>query len=208
MEDKRCLVVGGGLVATRKCRELLKCSAIVEVLAPLLSHELLEKHQDGKIKWTKSEYHNKYLNNINFCFACTNNAAINELIAQECKERNILSNIADNSKISDFVVPVCRRRGDITLAVNCDENPGAARFAASHMIENMDGKVVEYIGMTKRLRIKCKALIHDGAVRQEYMKSLFTDEMIEMAVKTPAAAYEIAEKLLKEAAEKVGGCYE
>jgi len=208
IEDKRCLVVGGGVVATRKCRELIKCGAIVEVLTPILSQELLKECEEGKVKWTKSEYHNKYLDNINFCFACTDSEDVNELIAKECKARNILSNVADKPKISDFLVPACKRRGDITLAVNCDENPAAARFAASHMIEKVDNKVIEYIGMTKKLRIKCRAFIHDGVVRQEYMKNLFTDEMIEIAMKTPKEAYETAEKMLNKLIEKAGSCYE
>ena len=42
IQNRKCLVVGGGSVSTRKVMTLLECGAIVTVVSPDVAEELLE----------------------------------------------------------------------------------------------------------------------------------------------------------------------
>ena len=40
LESRRCLIVGGGRVAQRRCKALLSAGAVVDVIAPAITAEL------------------------------------------------------------------------------------------------------------------------------------------------------------------------
>ena len=50
LQGKRCLVVGGGEVASRKVQELLDAGAVVVVVSPALTEPLLALAQQGAIQ--------------------------------------------------------------------------------------------------------------------------------------------------------------
>lgn len=117
IEDKRCLVVGGGKVAYRKVKSLLECGGKVTVIADKLCDEVSRLSKEGKI----NVIHRSYISgDIAGCFlvvAACSDAHINELVANEAKEHGILVNAADNLKLSSYIVPSVLRRKDLTIAV-------------------------------------------------------------------------------------------
>ncbi len=52
--NRKCLVVGGGSVGTRKVLTLLDCGAIVTVVSPDAAEKLLELAGNGSIRWGKA----------------------------------------------------------------------------------------------------------------------------------------------------------
>ena len=56
INNKRCVVVGGGSVAERKAKSLLACGAKVTVISPALTDELRSLHESHSIEWLSREY--------------------------------------------------------------------------------------------------------------------------------------------------------
>jgi len=59
--DKKCVVVGGGEVATRKVKRLLDCGAKVSVVSPELTSELAARKDANRISHIASEYLSEFI---------------------------------------------------------------------------------------------------------------------------------------------------
>lgn len=120
VENKRCLVVGGGTVAERKTRALLECGALVTIVSPALTQGLHELK--ARIEWRAQAYSSGALHECScdgfaLVFACTNRREINAQVARDAGENNVWCNIADDSQNSDFHTAATVRRGAICIAI-------------------------------------------------------------------------------------------
>lgn len=205
IQDSNCLVVGGGTVAARKTRELVECGARVCVVSPELCGELQEKLKDGSIEWVRDCYKEQYLDGILLCFACTDDIEVNRKIAEDAKERNVLVNVADagnKETLSNFITPSVRRKGDITLAVSCDENPAASRYTAGFLKDCIEDWQADYMRAAKGLRLECRRRVADPETRQAFMKGLFQPDMLELAMQNIEEARKKAAERLDELCQR------
>ncbi len=202
IKDHTCLVVGGGQVAARKIKELVRCGAKVKVVSPALCNELAQSHGNGTIEWVQDTYSGQYLGLVTLCFACTDNGEINLRIAEDAAARHIpvcMANAVMNlekQSLYKFITPSVRRKGDITMAVSCDENPAASRYIAGFLEGCIGDWLQDYIEATRHLRLECHKRIPEPGVRQDFMKSLFSAEMIELAQKDTDQAIKCAAEQL------------
>ena len=65
MKGRPCLVLGGGPVALRKARTLLRAEAAVTVAAPRLTEELADLAAAGRLRWRARCYEETMLAGIN-----------------------------------------------------------------------------------------------------------------------------------------------
>src|SRR6185503_10640287 len=97
-----CLMVGGGAVAARKVERLLAADAAVRVVAPLLSADLAQLTEAGRIDWVQREYRGGDPAGATLAFAPTSSAAVNLAVAAEAAEHGIPVNVADDRRASTF----------------------------------------------------------------------------------------------------------
>jgi precorrin-2 dehydrogenase len=126
------VVVGGGVVATRKVRKLLRSGAEVVVVSPEVCPELA----DMDVEIQNRPYESGDLEGANLAFAATNSREVNALAAQEAKERGVPINVADRPAEGDFAVPSTLRRGGLQVAVSTGgASPTLARRIRSELEE-------------------------------------------------------------------------
>ena len=63
LDDKECLILGGGAVAAQKAKGLLDAGAVITVLSPSLCPSLQELADQGDITWLKKLY--DFIRNLN-----------------------------------------------------------------------------------------------------------------------------------------------
>ena len=56
VENKKCVVIGGGKIALEKISGLIEANAKVEVIAPKVCAEVEELFQSGKINLIREKY--------------------------------------------------------------------------------------------------------------------------------------------------------
>ena len=128
IRGKRCVVVGGGLVALRKVKALLEHEANVEVISPELCPELSQLAKSRAIQVLQKNYNGGDLQGAFIAIAATDDGEINNKVAEEARAKGVLVNVVDDSEHSDFIVPSQLRRGDITIAVStAGKSPALAR---------------------------------------------------------------------------------
>ena len=128
IRGRKCVVVGGGEVARRKVRALLEHGAMVTVISPNLIPELVQLAEHGEITALNREYQTGDLKDSFVVIAATDDSDTNRRIVREAKNKAVLVNVVDDAQNSDFIVPSCLRRGDVTIAVaTAGRSPALAR---------------------------------------------------------------------------------
>nr|WP_307775965.1 bifunctional precorrin-2 dehydrogenase/sirohydrochlorin ferrochelatase [uncultured Cetobacterium sp.] len=88
LNNKECLIVGGGTIALRKTKTLLDYGARVTVIAPEVSAEFY--NLDVEIK--KEIFKVGHIGNQFLVVAATDNENLNEMIVDLCEDKNIIVN--------------------------------------------------------------------------------------------------------------------
>jgi len=114
------LIVGGGYVALEKLTFLLKSSPKANVNLVSLDFipevkKIIEKHN---FKFQVKAYESSDIKNKTIVVGTTNFEAVNQQIYQDCKQKNILVNIADNPKCCDFYMGGIVTKGNLKLAIS------------------------------------------------------------------------------------------
>ena len=136
LNDRSCLVVGGGPVAERKVEGLLGVGARVTVLSPAMTERLRAWATSGTIQHVQRAYQWGDLIGYQLAFATTDDVEVNAAMAWEGRERGVWVNAADDPVNCDFILPSVLRRGALVVAVAT----GGASPALSRAIrEELEG---------------------------------------------------------------------
>ena len=118
IKDKLCVVIGGGKVAERKVKNLLRYGGRVRVVSPDLTNRLSKWVDQGKMDYTRSEYRASHLKGAFLAFAATSDRKVNAEIARDAAQRKLLVNVADAPKESTFILPAVVRNREVSIAVS------------------------------------------------------------------------------------------
>ncbi|NJB72818.1 precorrin-2 dehydrogenase/sirohydrochlorin ferrochelatase [Saonia flava] len=142
------LIVGGGNVGLEKMTFLLKSSpdATVQMVAKDFLEETLMLAKTGNVKIVRDAYDKKYLEGKHMVIACTDDVPINEQVYHDCRERNILVNVADNPPFCDFYMGGIVTKGNVKVAISTNgKSPTTAKrlrqFFEEVLPENIDDLV-------------------------------------------------------------------
>ena len=176
---KRCVVVGGGQVALRKVRALLEHRANVEVISPELCSELIELAEGGQIRVVRRHYQSGDLQKALVAIAATDDSDINLQVAKEAQSKAVLVNVVDDAENSDFIVPSCLRRGDVTIAIStAGKSPALARKIRTRLEKDFGDEYASLALLVDEVRTEAKqrGIRVDGDAWQEALDlSLLTD---------------------------------
>ena len=137
IENKNCVVIGGGEVALRKIRGLLEAGAKVKVIAPEICAGVKELFNRGEISWTRKNFSEDLLGDEIILIAATDNPEVNQRAAQAGK---FLVNVVDGG--GNFNVPSSIRRGDLLLTVSTGANSPAFSKFIRQMLEAELGEIL------------------------------------------------------------------
>jgi siroheme synthase-like protein len=121
LEGRRCLVVGGGVVARRKVEGLLAAGAQVAVVATVVDDELRRLAQSttaGRLAIEERPYRAEDLDGMWLAIAATDDAAVQQAVADDGERARVWVNAADDPDRCAFFLPAVHRRDPVLLAVS------------------------------------------------------------------------------------------
>lgn len=128
LKGKRCFVIGGGKVAERKIKTLLSSGADLAVISPSLTSNIKRLIKRQKIRFIENRFKSPNLKNAFLVIGATNDKKTNREVFEYCRKNNILVNIVDSPKISDFISPAILKRKDLIVAISTSGlNPALAK---------------------------------------------------------------------------------
>ena len=137
---KRCLVVGGGIVAAQKARGLVEAEAVVHVVAPRISDELRDV---PGVTWDERGYVVDDLTGCALVITATDDPAVNHQVYLDADARGIWVNAADDPVNCTFTLPARVRRGDLLVTVSTGGHSPAVASWLRRRLENDIGPEFE-----------------------------------------------------------------
>jgi len=137
LQGRRCVVVGGGDVATRKVTMLLKAEAAVDIVSPELCAELAELESQQKLTHIPALFSPEHLDGAVIVIAATDDEATNIAVSVAAKARNIPVNVVDAPALCTFTTAAIVDRSPIVIAISSSNaSPVLARLIRTR-IETM-----------------------------------------------------------------------
>lgn len=181
VQKKKCLVVGGGNVGSRKAATLLDCGAQVTVISPRVSDRLTRLAHHDALTLQAEPYQAENLNGVFLVFCATDDRGLNNRIADEAKARGILCNIADTPDASDFILPSLVSRGDLTLAVSTSGNsPAFAKKLRRDLSGQFGPEYGEFLAIMGRIRRKLLDESHDPQGHKALFEQLIQGDLLDL----------------------------
>lgn len=105
-------IVGGGKIAERRIRTLLRFSCNLKIIAPEIRPEIRQAIEEAQaeegnrsIEVISEGFKPEHLEGANIFLAATNNRELNAEIGRLAREKGILVNVADDRNLCDFYFP-------------------------------------------------------------------------------------------------------
>ena len=145
LTSSQALLVGGGDVALRKLRQLIKAGARVTLVAPAVNHEVAGIIRDERVDHVNESFNEKHLENKALVIAATSSKEVNQSISELCRSKNIPVNVVDNPPLCTFIMPSVIDRDPVQIAISTGgASPVLARLLRARletMIPSSFGKL-------------------------------------------------------------------
>jgi len=157
LNDRPCIVIGGGSVASRKITNLLTAHAKVIVISPSVTSDIQQLANNNDITLIQRDFEKADIALAFLIIAATDNKTINAEIAALAHAANTAVNVADDPSLCSFIFPSILDRSPVTIAVSTGgASPVLARqlrMKLETMIPSACGRLA---GITEEYREKVK----------------------------------------------------
>ena len=181
INNRDCLVVGGGGVGTRKVKTLLDCGARVTVVSLEVSQQLRDRATSGDITLAERSYRSEDLNGMFLVVGATDDEKLNKQISSDADRLNMLCNIADRPEVCNFILPSIVHRDDLVITISTSgQSPALAkklRKALENQFGEEYGKLLRLMGA---IRIKLLQQAHEPEAHKPLFERLINSDLIEM----------------------------
>ena len=173
LTGKKCIVIGGGRVATQKVKKLLKARGFVTVISPKVTEILKEYASRNAIQVIRRQYRAGDLERAFLVISATDSKKINESIAEEAREEKILCNIVDDPSLCDFYVPSICERDDLKIAISTNgKSPAVAKKIKEELSQLYGPQIGSLLKGLGSLRKKLARKVLESRRRSEILSRI------------------------------------
>lgn len=173
IEGKIVSVVGGGEVALRKVKGLLEHKAYVRVISPQFLEDFIAL--GGQLELIKQCYREELIKESFMVIAATSSKEVNLKIENYCKENKILCSIADDMKLSDFIIPSTIRRGSLVIAVSTEgKSPALVSRIKKEIEEKYPEEYELYVDVLGEIRELIQSRFSDINLRKKLLREVLS----------------------------------
>ncbi len=193
LKKRPCLLIGGGSIALRKARLLLRAGAELLVVAPEINPELKALVDANNGKCLNSEYQVQLLSDVVLVISATDDEDVNKKVAGDCKARNIPVNVVDNPELCTVIMPAIVDRSPLMIAVSSGGSaPVLTRVVRSKLETLIPGRFGNLAKFASRFRNKIKTAIRDGELRRRFWEDIIDGAIGESVLKGNEQQAELA----------------
>ena len=134
LTDKKCVIVGGGEVAHRKTKALIRSGA----RAHIVSIEFSEKFKDFPEEncfLIKDEFNSKHLVDATLVIAATDSFITNRKVSSDANKLGIPVNVVDEPSLCSFIMPALIDKSPVIIGISTGGNSPVLTRKIKEIIE-------------------------------------------------------------------------
>jgi siroheme synthase-like protein len=167
IENKSCVVVGGGIVALRKIERLLPFKPCITVIAPKVCDEIAKI---SEVKIENREFKDSDIDSAFMVISATDNQMLNAHIFELCKDKNILINTVDDKDKCGFIFPALVKKENVTVGISTS---GKSPLYARYLRERLESEIGEKSDKTVEILSYYRGLIKNEIKSEQNRKNAF-----------------------------------
>jgi precorrin-2 dehydrogenase/sirohydrochlorin ferrochelatase len=180
LRHRLVVIIGGGAVAERRVRGMVKYQADILVVSPEITPRLEELEEECAITVEHRGYVRGDLQGAAVVISATHDAEVDRAVFEEAEERGCLVNVTDDPGLCNFIAPSVIHRGPFQIAIS---TAGAAPFVAKRvrkqLAEEFGDEWDEYITLLGQVRTLVSARVQDPAERTRMFEAMADSGLID-----------------------------
>jgi precorrin-2 dehydrogenase/sirohydrochlorin ferrochelatase len=180
LSDKKVVIFGGGDVGERKAALFCEHAHVI-VVSREFTPRLEELSEKGKLNMIKADLSETgiagYLKNAFIAVPATNDALLNEKIAQLARKGGILIDRVDG--LGDVIVPSVIKRGDIVIGISTHgKSPALSKYIRERIEEVITPGFAEMSRLQNEIREILKTRVEDQKKRKKVLWTIINDNEV------------------------------
>jgi len=180
LQQRDCLVVGGGKVAARKVALLVRAGARVQVVAPELCDELRALLEQKKITHAKRSFEDSDIQGKALVIAGTDREDINRRVSALAQAVNVPVNVVDQPALCSFIMPSIIDRSPVQVAVSSGgTSPVLARLLRARLESYVPSAYGRLATLVESFRERVKQRFSSTDQRRQFWENILQGEVAE-----------------------------
>ena len=180
LKKKPVTVIGGGDIALRKVRLLIKADPKITVISRQICKDLKELLIEYDYKILEKSFNESDLETPILIIAATNNAKTNKRISTYAQQKNILINVVDQPKLCTFTMGSIVERDSLVVSISSGgKAPVLVRKIRERIEALLPQSYSELVRFSGNLRSMVKKKIQSGVKRRIFWEEFFESDYIQ-----------------------------
>lgn len=179
LHNLNLLLVGGGYVALEKLGALLANSpqANIRIVATEISQDVRNLINTNNISYEERAFEASDLEGMDLAIVAINDSEISSRIASVCKEKKVLTNVADKPDLCDFYLGSIVQKGNLKIAISTNgKSPTIAKRIKEVLNETIPDEMDDLLNNMQRIRNGLKGDFSDKVKRLNDITSVMSVE--------------------------------
>jgi len=186
IKNKPITVIGGGDIALRKVKLLIKVKPKITLISKVICKELKEILVEHNHKIIKKSFQEKDLENPILIVAATNNTKLNKKISIIAQQKNILINVVDQPELCTFTMGSIIERDSLVISISSGgKAPVLVRSIREKIEILIPQSYSELVKFAGNLRSIVKKKIQSGVKRRVFWEDFFKSDYVQNFILTP-----------------------
>ncbi|MFJ7756053.1 NAD(P)-binding protein [Peribacillus muralis] len=197
IENKKCIIIGGGQIGYFKARPLLEAGAEVTVVSPEICQGFQQLKKEGKIHVCLKEVEEADYREAFLIIVATNSEEVNERVYRNASHSQLV-NVISNHELGNFHLPATLNRGLLAISVSTNgASPALAKKIRNDLGEVYDESYEEYL----EFLFEARKIIKKSPLTHEEKSKLLKDSIADVYKHSTKERYRFLARLLPVEAE-------
>ena len=181
IQDRRCVIIGGGEVALRKASLLARAGGHLHVIAETISPDLTALCQQHGGNTTLSRFSPEQLEGAALVIGATDDEQVNAAVSAAAKARDIPVNVVDQPQLCSFIMPAIVDRTPVVIAISTGGTSPVLTRKLKELNETLvPGRIDALARLLGSLRGRVKSLIPGFRDRIRFWEDLLESDIPEL----------------------------